>query len=86
MTQAIVSITAIRMIEKIFSPFPKIIGIGPMIIIPPKLADAFESMPAIITRMVPMKIKLRPKRKSLSAIGHGSFSALFVMFLSSYFV
>jgi hypothetical protein len=70
MIQAIVSITAIKIIGKIFSPFPKIIGIGPMIIMPPELTDAFESMPAIITRMVPMKIKLRPKRKSLGAIRH----------------
>jgi hypothetical protein len=58
------------MIERIFSLVPKIIGIGPMIITPPKLADARENMHAIATRTVPVKIKLRPKRNSLSVVGH----------------
>jgi hypothetical protein len=82
--QAIVSNTAIKMIEEIFSPFPKIIGIGPMITITLEAPDAFESMPPIPTRTIPMKTKLRPIRKSLDANGCGSFSPLVIMFLSSY--
>jgi hypothetical protein len=86
MIELIVTVTAIKMIEKIFSPFPEIIGIGSMIIIPPKWADVSESHLHNITRMIPMKIKSWPKRKGLSANGYGVCSALFVVFFPSFIV
>jgi hypothetical protein len=81
--QAIVSNTAIKMIEGIFSPFPKIIGIGLMRTITPEVPDVLESMPPIPTRTIPMKIKLRPIRKSLNAKACGASSPRVIMFLPS---
>lgn len=73
------------MIDKRFSPVARMMGIGPMRIIPPELAKPFESMEAIVIKRAPMMIKLMPRRKSLRAMGEKLFSGLFVIFCASYY-
>ena len=46
-------------------PAPKIIGIGPTIITPPKFVEVLENMFAITTRIAPMNVRLKPNRNSL---------------------
>jgi hypothetical protein len=54
-----------RAIAQPFSPAPKIIGIGPMIITTPKFVSVLEEKLAIMSRIMPEKMRLKPNRRSL---------------------
>jgi len=54
-----------------FGPAPSTIGIGPINIIAPKFAEAPERTAVTVTKIIPMKIKRKPRRNSLSGVGHG---------------
>jgi len=53
-----------------FDPAPSAIGIGPINIIAPKFVEVPERTAVIVIRIIPMKIKRKPRRNSLSGVGH----------------
>jgi len=55
-----------------FDPAPSTIGIGPINITAPKFAEVPERTAVTVTRIIPMKIKRKPRRNSLSGAGHGA--------------
>jgi hypothetical protein len=57
-------------IQMEFGPAPSTIGIGPINTIAPKFAEVPERTAAVVTRTIPMKIKRKPRKNSLSGVGH----------------
>ena len=57
-----------------YDPAPNIMGIGPTKIIVPIVAGAPERIAVIIMKIIPMKIKLKPKRNSLNGVDNGKAS------------
>jgi len=55
-----------------FGPAPSTIGIGPINIIAPKFVDVPERTAVNVTKIIPVKIKRKPRRNSLSGVGHGA--------------
>jgi hypothetical protein len=53
-----------------FELAPSTIGIGPINIIAPKFAEAPERAAVIMIRIIPVKIKRKPRRNSLTGVGH----------------
>jgi hypothetical protein len=66
----IVRATASTIAKKDCGPAPKIMGIGPIKTTAPTL-EAPEKTATITMKTIPMKIRIKPKRKSLSGIDHG---------------
>ncbi len=62
--------TASAIAKKDCGPAPKTMGKGPIKTTAPKL-EAPEKIATITMRATPMKIRMKPKRKSLSGIDHG---------------
>lgn len=69
-TPKMVRATASTIAKKDCGPAPKVMGIGPMKITAPKL-EAPEKTATIAMRTIPMKIRRKPKRNSLTGIDHG---------------
>jgi len=57
-----------------FGPAPSTIGIGPINIIAPKFAEVPERTVVSVIRIIPMKIKRKPRKNSLSGVGQGTVS------------
>jgi len=51
-------------------PAPNTIGIGPTNIMPPKVAGTPKRTAAIMTKIIPIKIKRKPRRNSLKGVDH----------------
>jgi len=70
----IVMTTASAIAQRKLGPAPSTIGIGPTNTTAPKVADVPERTRATMTRIVPTKIKKKPKRNRLSGIDHETVS------------
>lgn len=70
----IVVTTASAIAQSRWGPAPSTIGIGPTNTTAPKVAGVPERTIATTTKIVPTKIKIKPKRNRLSGIDHGIVS------------
>lgn len=66
--------TARAIAQMKWGPAPSTIGIGPTNTTTPKVAGVPERTIAAVTKIVPTKIKKKPKRNRLSGIDHGMVS------------
>jgi len=73
-TPIIVTATASIIIQIALGPAPSTIGIGPINTIALKFVEVPERAVAVMIRVIPMKIRRKPRRNSLSGVDHGTVS------------
>jgi len=71
----IVKITASKIINKEYSPAPRIIGIGPMKTTRPKDWEMPPINPAMAKNIVPKKMRRKPARNTFMKSGKGAWDA-----------